>query len=35
MRVMRPGARRLGGLVLRECVKGGEKDALNGVWERR
>jgi hypothetical protein len=35
MRALKLGACRLGGLVPRESVKGGVRDTLNGVWERR
>ena len=35
MCALKPGACRLGGLVPPESVKGGVRDALNRVWERR
>jgi hypothetical protein len=36
MRALKPSTCRLGGLVPpRKSVKGGGRDALNGVWERR
>ena len=35
MRALKPGAVDLAAWCRRESVKGGGRDALNGVWERR